>query len=83
MRQNSSLFPPTLVVSLIDDALCKIAVWADDNALNPSCDKPYDLSQQDVIWSSKYENAIPEISKNAILHPIVYWFLQNYSIFSS
>ena len=36
---------------LPDDVLCKIAIWADDNALNSSCDKPSDLSQQVVIWS--------------------------------
>ena len=33
------------------DVLCKIAIWADDNALNLSCDKPSDLSQQVVIRS--------------------------------
>ena len=36
---------------LPDDVLCKIAIWADDNALISSCDKPTDLSQQVVIWS--------------------------------
>ena len=36
---------------LSDDALCKIAIWADDNVLNSSCDKPSDLSKQVVIWS--------------------------------
>ena len=34
-----------------DDVLCKIAIWADDNALNSWCDKPSGLSQQVVIWS--------------------------------
>ena len=58
-------------------------MWADDNALDSSCNKPSDLSQQVVIWSRKYENAIPEISENAILHPIIYWYLGNYSIFTS
>ena len=36
---------------LLDDVLCKTAIWADDNALNSLCDKPSDLSQQVVIWS--------------------------------
>ena len=53
---------------LSDDVLCKIAIWADDNALNSSCDKPSDLTQQVVIWSWKYENALVEISENANLH---------------
>ena len=34
-----------------DDILCKIAIWAEENALNSSCDKPSDLLQQVVIWS--------------------------------
>ena len=34
---------------LPDDVLCKIAIWADDNALNLSCYKPFDLSLQAVI----------------------------------
>ena len=53
---------------LSDDVLSKIAIWADDNALNSSCDKPSDLTQQVVIWSWKYENALVEISENANLH---------------
>ena len=28
---------------LPDDVLCKITIWADDNALHLSCDKPSDL----------------------------------------
>ena len=69
---------------LPDDVLCKIVIWADDNALNSSCDKPSHLSQQVVIWSEKYEYSIPEISViPAILHPIKYWYLGNYSIFTS
>ena len=31
---------------LPDDILCKIAIWADDTALNLSCDKPSHLLQQ-------------------------------------
>ena len=38
-----------LVVEDYDDALCD--VWGDDNALNSSCDKTFDLSQYVVIWS--------------------------------
>ena len=53
---------------LPDHVLCHIAIWADDNAINLSYDKPFDLSQQIVIWSLKYENAIPEILENGILH---------------
>ena len=30
---------------LPDDVLCKIAIWADDTALNSSSDKPSDLPQ--------------------------------------
>ena len=69
---------------LPDDVLCKIVIWADDNAPNSSCDKPSHLSQQVVIWSEKYEYSIPEISViPAILHPIKYWYLGNYSIFTN
>ena len=49
-----------------DDVLCKIAFWVYYNDLNSLCDKPCDLSQKVVIWSWKYENAIPEISENSI-----------------
>ena len=66
-----------------DDVLRKAALWADDNALNYSCDTPSDLSQQVPIWSLKYGNAISEISENAILSPIIYWHLGNYSVFTS
>ena len=31
---------------LPDNVLCKIAIWADDTALNSPCDKPSDLSHQ-------------------------------------
>ena len=55
---------------LSGDVVRKIAIWTDDNAVNSSCDKPSDLLQQVVIWSKKQENAIPEVSGNAILHPI-------------
>ena len=58
-----------------DDVLCKIAIWADDTALNSSCDKPSDLLQQVKV------PAVPEISENAILHRIIFWYLGNYSIF--
>ena len=68
---------------LTNDVLCEIAIWADDNTLNSSCDKPSDLSHQVVIWSYKYENAISKILENAILYPIIYWYLGNYSIFTS
>ena len=40
---------------LPDNLLCKTVIWADDYTLNISCDKPYYLSQQVVIWSYKYE----------------------------
>ena len=40
---------------LPNDVLCKIATWSDDNAVNSSCDKPSDLTQQVLIWSWKYE----------------------------
>ena len=36
-----------------------------------------------VIWSWKYENTIPEISRNSILHPIMYFYLENHSIFTT
>ena len=36
---------------LPDDVMCKIPICADNSALNSSCDKPSDLSQQVVIWS--------------------------------
>ena len=69
---SMSFLDPCLFFSyfncLPDDVLCKIAIWADDNALNSSCDKPSDLTQQVVIWSWKYENALVEISENANLH---------------
>ena len=63
---------------LFDHVQCKITIWAVDNALNSSQDKPSDLSEQIVIWSKNYENAIPEISENAILYPIIYWYLGNF-----
>ena len=66
-----------------DDVLCKIAFWVYYNALNSLCDKPCDLSQKVVIWSWKYENAIPGISENSILHPSIYWYVGNYYIFTS
>ena len=34
---------------LLDYVMCKIAMCADDTALNSSCDKPYDLSQHAEI----------------------------------
>ena len=73
---------------LPDYDVCKILIWADDTALNLSCDKLFDLLQQVqsllvVIWSYKYENAIPDISENAIPHPIIYWYLENYPVFTS
>ena len=36
-----------------------------------------------VIWSGKYENAMPETSENVILHQIIYLYLGNYSMFSN
>ena len=42
----SSSVPFFYFNSLLDDVLCKIAIWADDTARNWSCDKPSDLSQQ-------------------------------------
>ena len=41
------------------------------------------LGQQVLIWSKKYENTIPEIAENVILHPIIYWHLGTYSILTS
>ena len=55
---------------------CVRSIWADDTALNSSCDKPSDLSQQALIWSLKYENA--EILENVILDPAIYSYLENY-----
>ena len=46
-----------------DDVLCKTEIWADDTALNSSCDWPSGLLQQVVIWSQRHEHAILEISK--------------------
>ena len=57
--------------------LCKIAIWTDDTVAT-SWD-----SLWVIIWSWKYENAILEISEIAILHPIIFWYLENYSIFTS
>ena len=36
-----------------------------------------------VIWSWKYKNTIREISGNSILHPIMYFYLENHSIFTT
>ena len=48
MRQNSTLIHLLFFYfnCLPDDVLFKIAIWADDTALNLSCEKPSDLSQQ-------------------------------------
>ena len=40
---------------LPDDVLCKIATWADDNASNPSCDKPSALLQQVDLKNMKMQ----------------------------
>ena len=68
---------------LPDNLLCKTVIWADDYTLNISCDKPYYLSQQVVIWSYKYEKkkTTQKLSWNAIMEAIIY--LGNYSIFTS
>ena len=34
-----------------------------------------------VIWSQKYENAMPETPENAVLHLIIYLYLANYFIY--
>ena len=67
---------------------CVKVIWADDTALNSTCDKPSDLSQQFEIAMScnlmlKIWNAIPEKSENSVLHSIIYWYLGNCSIFTS
>ena len=48
MRQNFILIHLFFFyfICLSDDVLCKIAIWADNIALNSSCDKPSDLWQQ-------------------------------------
>ena len=89
MCQNSNLISFFFYFNCLPDhVLFKIAVWADDTALNSSCDKPIDLSQQVEIAMScnlilKYENTLTEISEDAILHSIVYWYLEIYSKFTS
>ena len=50
-RQNWSVSFFSFFNCLPDDVLCKIAVWADDNAFNAIYDKPSDVPQQAVIWS--------------------------------
>ena len=57
--------------------LCKIAIRAHDAAVNSSRDKPFDLSQEVELMSCNL------ILKNSIMHPIIYWYLGNYSIFIS
>ena len=86
---NQSLLCSTLIVSLM--MFCVRLLWncSDETALNSSFHKPSDLQKayRDSIWdvfsSKKYENAIPKISENAIMHWIIYWYLENYSIFTS
>ena len=66
---------------LPNDVLCKTSIWADDNALNSSCDKPSDLPEKFVISSLKeWKWTIRDIRK-CNLHPFIYWYLGNYSIF--
>ena len=64
---SSSIFFLFFFNCLPDDILCKIAIWADDAALNSSCSKPSDLSQQVeiwvLIWSLKYKNVNRNIRK--------------------
>ena len=51
MDQNSILICLFIFYfdSFPDDFFCNIAIWADDTALNLSCDKPSELSQQLAI----------------------------------
>ena len=73
-----------------DVILCEIAIWANDTALNSSFDKESDKESATswnglwvLNWSKKYENVVPKTSENAILHPIIYLYMGNYSIFMS
>ena len=50
MRRNSTLIHLFFFYSsCLPDVLCKIVILANDTALNSSCDKPSDLSQQAEI----------------------------------
>ena len=65
-----------------------IVPGADDAVLKSSCDKSSDLSQLVEIAMIcnlilKYENTMPKISENAILHPVLCLYLGNYSVFTS
>ena len=40
---------------------CNITIWADDTALNSSCDKPSDLSQQFEIAYELYFDILNQI----------------------
>ena len=55
MRQNSILIHLFFLL-LPDDVQCKIPIWPEDTALNLSCDKPSDLSQQvEIGYQSKFD----------------------------
>ena len=55
MRQNSILIHLFFLL-LPDDIQRKIPIWPDDTALNLSCDKPSDLSQQvEIGYQLKFD----------------------------
>ena len=58
MHQNSILILSIFFYfnCLPDDVLCKIAIRADDTALNSSCHKPTDLSQQvEIAYALQFD----------------------------
>ena len=58
--------------------LCKIITWQTIRLVATSWDNLWV-----VISSEKYKNAMPDISENAILHPVIYWYLGSYSVFKT
>ena len=61
---------------LPDDILCKIAIWADDTALNLSCDKPSHLLQQsETAYALEFYLKIKIVGKcyYVLLSTIWFW----------
>ena len=76
MRQNSVLIHLLCFYfnCIPDDILCKIAIWADDTALNSSCDKLSDLPQQVESMSCNLTLKIEIDGKYFYFLSATFWF---------
>ena len=78
IRQNSiliHLFFCFYFNCLPDDVLCKVAIWADDTALNSSSGKPSDLFQQaEIAMSCNLIVKIKIVGKHFYFLSATFWF---------